>query len=217
VVFKRRDRRSPVRVASELVYPRGGWTRAFHYVKHRVRRLPDSPERIARGIWAGVFTSFTPLFGFHFFVAAFIAYVLRGNFFAALMATFFGNPPSFFLIAAVSMRTGHFILGTEFEKHDASLSEKFKQAGADLWHNFKSFFNDDVADWHGLEVFYNEVFLPYLVGGIIPGIICATVMYALSLPLIRAYQHRRRSKIKAKFDAIKKKAEAEADRVSKAD
>jgi len=50
VVFKRRDRRSPFQIAWEFIYPRGGWTRAFHYVKHRIRRLPDSPERIARGV-----------------------------------------------------------------------------------------------------------------------------------------------------------------------
>lgn len=209
MVFKRRDRRSPVQVATELVYPRGGWTRAFHYVKHRVRRLPDTPERIARGIAAGVFTSFTPLFGFHFFVAALVAYIIRGNILASLMGTFFGNPPTFIVIAAVSMRTGHFVLGTEFEKYEASLGHKFKQAGADLWYNIKAPFTGGVADWHGLAVFYNEVFLPYLVGGIIPGIISATVMYLLSLPLIRAYQHRRRAKIKAKFDAIRKRAEAE--------
>lgn len=217
MVFKRRDRRTPVQIASELVYPRGGWTRAFHYVKHRVRRLPDSPERIARGIWAGVFTSFTPLFGLHFLVAAVVAYAIRGNILASLMSTFFGNPPTFIIIAAVSLRTGHFMLGTEFEKHDASLGLKFKQAGADLWHNFKALFTPEVADWHGLSVFFYEVFLPYLVGGIVPGIITATIMYMLSLPLIRAYQLRRRNKIKAKFDAIRKKAEAEADPLGKAD
>ncbi|MEM9551176.1 MAG: DUF2062 domain-containing protein, partial [Pseudomonadota bacterium] len=60
MVFKRRDRPSLLARLGEMLYPRGGWARAFHYVKHRVRRLPDSPERIARGIWAGVFTTFTP-------------------------------------------------------------------------------------------------------------------------------------------------------------
>ena len=58
---------------AEFVWPRGGWARAFHYVKHRMRRLPDSPERIARGVWAGVFVTFTPLFGMHFVFAVLLA------------------------------------------------------------------------------------------------------------------------------------------------
>jgi len=37
------------------------------------------------------------------------------------------------------------------------------------------------------------------------------------VPLIRAYQKRRRAKIKGKFEAIKKKASAEADLVAKPD
>ncbi|MFC3613872.1 DUF2062 domain-containing protein [Lutimaribacter marinistellae] len=209
MVFKRRDRRSPARIASDFVYPRGGWTRAFLYVKHRVRRLPDTPRRIARGVWAGVFTSFTPLFGMHFFVAALVAWVMRGNIIAALMATFFGNPLTFVPIAAVSMRLGHYLLGTEFEHADASIGRKFESAAGDLWHNFKAAFNKDVADWHGLAVFYNEVFFPYLIGGLIPGVIAATIMYWLSVPLIAAYQNRRREKIRAKFEAIKRLAEAD--------
>jgi len=86
-----------LRVVGEALYPRGGWARAFHYVKHRVRRLPDSPERIARGIWAGVFVTFTPLYTMHFIVAALIARLIQGNILAALMATFFGNPLTYVL------------------------------------------------------------------------------------------------------------------------
>ncbi|MEY8843138.1 DUF2062 domain-containing protein, partial [Cribrihabitans sp. XS_ASV171] len=167
------------------------------------------PQRIARGVWAGVFTSFTPFFGMHFFVAGIIAWIMRGNILASLMATFFGNPITFVPIAAVSMRLGHFLLGTEFEQQDASLGRKFESAAGDLWHNFKAVFTPEVADWHGLSVFYNEVFFPYLVGGLIPGVISATVMYYLSVPLIAAYQNRRREKIRAKFEAIKRLAEAE--------
>ena len=60
MVFKRRDRRAVINIMRDLLWPKGGWSRAFQYVKHRVRRLPDTPERIARGIWVGVFTTFTP-------------------------------------------------------------------------------------------------------------------------------------------------------------
>ncbi|WP_431358125.1 hypothetical protein [Sulfitobacter albidus] len=53
MIFKRRDPKPWLRSVAEFLWPRGGWTRAFHYVKHRMRRLPDSPERIARGSGPG--------------------------------------------------------------------------------------------------------------------------------------------------------------------
>lgn len=208
MVFKRRDRRSPVQIASELVYPRGGWTRAFHYVKHRVRRLPDSPERIARGIGAGVFASFTPFYGLHFLVAAVVARLLNGNILAALSGTFFGNPLTYVPIGVVCLQTGHFLLGTKFHKGDThGLMGKFTDAMGDLKNNFIAMFTDRVADWHGLSIFYNEVFFPYMIGGVLPGILAGVICSYLSLPLIRTYQQRRRDKIKAKFDEIKRLAE----------
>lgn len=218
MVFRRRDRRPMLRATADFLYPRGGWTRAFHYIKHRVRRLPDSPERIARGIWAGVFTTFTPFYTLHFLVAFLIARLMQANIFAALMATFFGNPLTYVPIGFVALKTGHFILGTKFEEHHArSFGGKFLDAGDDLKNNFIAMFTDETADWQGLSVFYHEIFLPYLVGGILPGIITATVCYYLSVPLIRAYQKRRKKVIKKKFDAIRKKAETEADETAKAE
>ena len=211
MVFKRRDRRSPVQIASEFVYPRGGWTRAFHYVKHRVRRLPDSPERIARGIGAGVFAAFTPFYGLHFLVAAVLARLFNGNFLAALSGTFFGNPLTYVPIGVICLQTGHFLLGTNFDEDDThGLMGKFADALGDLKNNFFAMFTDRVADWRGLDVFYDEVFFPYMIGGIIPGIVAGVICSYLSLPVIRTYQQRRRAKIKAKFEEIKRLAQAEA-------
>ena len=218
MVFRRRDRRSALRVISDSVYPRGGWARAFLYVKHRVRRLPDTPERIARGIWAGVFTTFTPFYGMHFVVAALLARGLRGNIFAALMATFFGNPLTYVPIGIISLKTGHLLLGNELDEGvQRSFGGKFVDAGRDLKENFFALFSDKTADWHGLAVFYHEIFFPYMIGGIIPGIIAGTIAYYLSVPVIRAYKKRRKGAIKAKFEAIKKKAGAAGDIRQKAD
>ena len=111
MVFKRRDRRAVINIMRDLLWPKGGWSRAFQYVKHRVRRLPDTPERIARGIWVGVFTTFTPFYGLHFVAAILLARVFNGNALAALLATFFGNPLTYIPIGLVSLQTGHFILG----------------------------------------------------------------------------------------------------------
>lgn len=210
LVFRRRDPRTPLQVATEMVYPRGGWSRAIQYVTHRIRRLPDSPQKIGRGIWAGVFAAFTPFFGLHFLVAFLIARILRGNILAALSATFVGNPLTFVPIGVLSLKTGHFLLGTQFDDHDGrSFGGKFADAWGDLYHNFLAMFTDATAHWHGLRIFYDEIFFPYMVGALIPGAVCGTLAYYLAVPVIHAYQQRRRSKIKAKFDKIRKRAESD--------
>lgn len=213
VVFKRREPKSWGRAIRDALWPRGGWARAFHYVKHRVRRLPDSPERIARGIWAGVLTTFTPFYGLHFFCAALLAWIMRGNIISALMATFFGNPLTYVPIGVISLQTGHWMLGTKLdEEHERSFGGKFFDAGNDLWLNLKAWLTGAPTDWTGLHVFYDEIFFPYLVGGIVPGVITATISYYLSVPVIRAYQHRRKGAIKAKLSAIRAKATAAKDK-----
>ncbi len=212
MIFKRRDPKPFLRSVAEFLWPRGGWARAFHYVKHRMRRLPDSPERIARGIWAGVFITFTPLFGMHFLFAALLAKLMKGNILASLMATFVGNPLTFVFIALASLKSGHWILGTELEHGELrALSIKFSDAGVDLWQNFLSIFTSAQMDWSGLAIFSRDVFYPYLIGSILPGIFFATLSYYLMVPILRAYQKRRKGLIKAKFEALKAKAAAKTE------
>ncbi len=220
MVFKRRDKRPIWRSIYEFVWPKGGWARAFQYVRHRVRRLPDPPHRIARGIFAGVMVTFTPFFGLHFFLAAFIALIMRGNIIASLLSTFVGNPLTFVPIAAISLQTGNFLLGrtgASREEVERSLGGKFVDAGKDLKDNFLAFFTDAKADWHNLYVFYDEVFFPYMIGGLIPGVIAGTAAYYLSLPVIQAYQNRRKGRLKEKLLALKEKAAAKADAKQKQD
>ena len=134
------------------------------------------------------------------------------------MATFFGNPLTYVPIGLVSLQTGHWLLGTEMkEGTERSFGGKFVDAGADLWLNLKHVVLGEPRDWTNLSLFYNEVFFPYLIGGIIPGIVAGTVCYYLSVPVIRAYQKRRKGAIKAKFEALKAKAAAKAAAKQKAE
>lgn len=208
MVFRRRDRRPIWRIILEFFWPRGGWGRAAQYVKHRLRRLPDTPEKISRGIWAGVFVCFTPLYGLHFVTAAIIAKLMRGNILASLLATFFGNFFTFPIIAAVSLRLGHWMLGERYRPQSWHyLWDEITGALGELWRNIRALFTAADAHWGHLKMFYDEIFFPYLVGGIIPGIIAATVCYYLVLPLIRAYQNRRRKQLRAKLDKLKNPAD----------
>jgi uncharacterized protein (DUF2062 family) len=207
-VFKRRDRRPFGRIVLEVLWPRGGWARAYEYVKHRVRRLPDTPEKIARGVWAGVFASWTPFYGLHFIIAALLARAMRANILASLLGTFFGNPLTYVPIGVIALNTGHFMLGSRpSQGFEESLGQKFAGAGQDLWFNFVALFTPETAHWDRLAVFHDEVFLPYLIGGILPGIIAATACYMLTVPVIRAYQNRRRKALRAKLDQLKSRPE----------
>lgn len=212
MVFKRRDPRSYFRTLVEAFWPRGGWTRAFHYVKHRIRRLPDNPHRIARGVGAGVFVSFTPLFGFHFISAFLAAKVARGNILAALLGTFFGNPITFPIIAFSSMKLGKWMLGTPYDEgQHQTLAGRFLGAAEDLKHNFFAIFTPEQAHWGNLSYFYSDIFLPYLIGGLIPGLVAAVIAYYLSEPVIAAYQKHRRKKLKERFEKLKARLHVRID------
>ena len=126
---------------ADWVYPKGGWGRAISYVLHRLRRLPDPPHRIARGVAAGVFVCYTPFFGLHFFLAAFLAFLMQGNIVAALLATFFGNPVTFPLIAAACLELGNWMLGTDYGLPLPMVFDAFTQATSQLWENFLAIFS----------------------------------------------------------------------------
>ena len=212
MVFKRRDRRPIWQAIADFFYPKGGWTRAFRYVQHRLHRLPDPPHKIARGLFAGVLTSFTPLFGFHFLVAAITAKLMRGNIMAAILGTFFGNPLTFPIIVPLNIQLGQWMLGRPPGHPDRQdILTKIVSVGGVSIANFWTLFTDSEAHWSSMDGFYHSIFLPYLVGGILPGIISGLVVYYLSVPLIGVYQKRRRGRLKKKLDELRKKAAKKAD------
>ncbi|MDH2328529.1 DUF2062 domain-containing protein [Cereibacter sp. SYSU M97828] len=211
MVFKRRERRSLAGWAREMVYPTGGFRRATQYVMHRMRRLPDEPHRIARGFFAGSFISFTPFFGFHFIGAALIAWAMRGNILAALLGTFVGNPLTTPIIAITSVELGHRILGITDPMDLGSIAAAFANAGTELWDNAIAPFTGQAMHWESLAAFFRTIYFPYMIGGILPGIVISGILYYLTIPLVRAYQKLRASKAKERFEKRQKlRRQAEA-------
>lgn len=208
-MFKRRNKLTWLQSALHYMWPRGGWGRALSYMNHRIRRLPDTPEKIARGIFAGVLTAFTPFFGMHFIIAALLAKLMRGNIWAAIAATFVGNPLTYVPIAMISLKTGHFLLGTRFDPTaERTLTGKFVAAADDFWLNFRALFTDTDANWNALAQFWHEVYYPYVVGSLIPGVLAGWLAYYLSVPVLRAYQKRRRAKLRARLEERRRAAAA---------
>ncbi len=200
MVFKRRQALHWTRQATDFVYPRSGFRRATNYVLHRLRRLPDDPHRIARGVAAGMFCNFPPLFGVQMLSAALLAWAFRGNMLAAVLATFVSNPITTPLIALGSIELGQLMLGTRAALDMNLLVDGFTQAGTEIWHNITAIFTGAPTHWDGLEQFFGTIFLPYVIGSLLPGIVVAVGTYYLSLPLIVAYQRLRDKRRNERID-----------------
>lgn len=196
MVFKRRDNRSIFGWLREMVYPKGGFGRAVRYVMHRMRRLPDSPHRIARGVFAGCLIGFLPLPGMQFLGAWGAARLIRGNVLAALLGTFNSNPVTtpFFAVGAISL--GHWMLGGDTPLSSEAIGAAFANAGTDIWRNIKAIFTHDVAHWSGLLQFWRQIYLPYFIGALVPGIVLSLGFYYLTIPLVQAYQNSRAARSK---------------------
>lgn len=193
MVFKRRKPLSWIQQARQAVYPTTGWRRAVHYIGYRLKRLPDTPHRISLGIAAGVFVSFSPLFGLHFIYAGLVAMLVRANILASLLGTFLGNPLTFPVIAAVSYRSGKELMGMPYDPHTMiTLKDNMMHGLSGLWHSCLSVFGLSQSRWSDVADFYYNLFLPYYVGGIIPGLLAGAVAYFVMRPLVAAYQKRRR-------------------------
>mgnify|MGYP001820123915 CR=1 FL=1 len=207
-MFKRRTPKTYARSFAEFFYPRGGWSRASRYIMYRLRRLPDPAHKISRGIGAGVFASFTPFFGFHFVTAGLVSWALRGNILASLLATFFGNPITFPIIATVSVELGTWMLGLPpVPPKDILLG--FSLASVELWGNFAAIFTPAQASWQETGQFFTRIFLPYLVGGIVPGICAGFAAYFMANPIIASYQRGRINKMKQRFEARRRMIDAQ--------
>lgn len=204
MVFKRRNRRSLMENAREFVYPTGGFRRATQYLVHRMRRLPDKPHKIARGVFAGVFVNFPPIFGIQALSAIVLAWVMRGNILAAVLCTFLSNPITTPIIAVGSLELGYWMLGRDESLSFLSIVAAFGDAGSELWRNFKAIFSDAPTEWGSLGRFWRQVYFPYLVGSIIPGLIISTLAYYITIPLANAYQKLRDKKLRDRIEVRRK-------------
>lgn len=211
MVFKRRKPRSWMNWAKQMVYPDGGFRRATQYVVHRMRRLPDRPHRIARGVFAGSFIGFMPLPGLQFLGAAGLTWVMRGNILAAMLATFNSNPITtpFFAVGAITL--GHWMLGIQTPLNYDYIVDAFAHAGKDLWHNITSVFTDETAHWEGLAQFWHTIYLPYFIGALVPALVLSALFYYITIPLVEAYQKARSVKSKERAERRRKLKAAIAD------
>ena len=151
------------------------FNRIISYYKLRLARLPDSNYAISSGFACGAMVSFTPLLGFHFVLAVIFAYLIRGNFIAALIGTVVGNPITFPFIWGLIYKTGTYVTNTKLEKINHEI-------------NFDMIVNQSY-----------EIFFPMLVGGIIIAPLVWIITYYIIYSFIASYKKRKRKKNRKLF------------------
>ena len=112
-MFRRRNKVQAFNRLRSMLWPQIGWRRTGKYVFHRLMRLPGTAHSVAAGFACGVALSFTPFVGFHFALAALLAWIIGANVIASAIGTIIGNPWTFPIIWLAIYRLGILILGWE--------------------------------------------------------------------------------------------------------
>ena len=146
--------------------------RIVSYYKLRLARLPDSNYAISSGFACGAMVSFTPLLGLHFVLAVIFAYLIRGNFIAALIGTVVGNPITFPFIWGLIYKIGTYLTNIKLQKITHEI-------------NFDMIVNQTY-----------EIFFPMLVGGIIIAPLVWIITYYVIYSFVASFKKRRNKKNK---------------------
>jgi len=114
---------SPNPAPSTRNRPRSPWRRQVRYLYLRFIRLRGSSAAIARGLAAGVFAGWFPLFGLQTIIGIAIAAVIQGNKLMAAAGTWVSNPLTYVPIYFFNFRIGQWLLqliGVRSEMPDLS-------------------------------------------------------------------------------------------------
>jgi uncharacterized protein len=153
-----------------------GWRRTSRYVGHRLIRLADSTQSIAGGLALGFTISFSPLVGLHFLQCVLICYLLRFNILASFIGTSVGNPWTYPFIWWASYETGEWLFGLFGWQSGAPLPDHVTLG----------------VLWDLIQTRPMEIFLPWLLGGTLIGILSFFPAYFLFYRLIYAARLARR-------------------------
>ena len=137
------------------------------YYKLRLARLPASNYAISSGFACGSMVSFTPLLGLHFILAVIFAFLIRGNFIAALIGTVVGNPITFPFIWGLIYKVGTYVTNIQH----VNIGRKI---------NFDMIINQTY-----------EIFFPMLLGGIMIAPLVWIISYFIIYSFISSYKRRK--------------------------
>jgi uncharacterized protein (DUF2062 family) len=157
--------------------------RVRRFVVFKILHVDDTPHRIALGVAVGMFVAWTPFYGLHMVLIVAISALLRANKVVGVPLAWLSNPltvPVNLLCYWIGCR----MLGVK--------SNEAKVAGAiqDAFAPGRGFFTRLVDFFHGLE----EVFLPWLAGGIVFGLVTGALTYLLTYKAVAAFRRHRQAR-----------------------
>lgn len=179
MLFKRRNEEDLVTRTRVAIIPRRNYARSARYYMKRILRINATPHKIAMGVAAGTFASFTPFMGFHFILSFSLAFVLRGSMIAAALGTAVGNPLTFPAIWASTHAIGSWVLG----------STATNGAGRQFGRAFQE---------QGFYAIWEPFIMPMLVGAIPMGLIAGALFYTITRFAVGGFRARRSARAKLK-------------------
>ena len=152
-------------------------------MRHRLARIPGTSYAIAAGFACGAAVSFMPFLGFHFLLAALLAWIMGANILTSAMGTVVGNPWTFPFILPATYYVGCWLIG---------------MPGAD---DFLGQINDTLGKYSVTEIlasplttlgpFLQSTVLPMFIGGLLLGSVVWLICYWGLEKLVREYKHKR--------------------------
>ncbi len=168
------------------------WEKLVRFVKFlyfKVIRIQATPEAIARGLAAGVFTGLLPLLPIQTICAILLAIAVRGSKIAAATGTWISNPLNWVPLYIAYFHIGKKLIGFEFGGR-----------------YFKTHMHE--MDFSQLIFSSPKLFLVLFVGAFVIAVPSTIVTYFVSVKILRNYQKKREERIKSKelqkFAAISK-------------
>ena len=189
MLFKQRKKIKFISRILNLLWPRYGWSRLFKYTTLRIKRLPGSAHSIALGFTFGVIAAMTPLFGLHFIIGIFLAWIFGASVIASLIGNFIGNPWTFPFICILNLKLGSYF----YDLSDISFIN-MKLISNELyllWNAFYSFFVQ--FNFEGAFLYLSDLKLipPMFIGSLITIIIISSPCYFISRFIIDNYKNTR--------------------------
>ena len=147
----------------------------LRFIKFRILHVDDSPERIARGIAAGVFIAYLPLMGIQMALAWAAAALIKGNKVLAGLCAWISNPATAIVIYYPSYLLGRWLIGFTHSKPEIDPEQM-----EDLIETTLSFYRlltefHSAAFWKEVSSALMKVGLEIFIGGAVIGVIFAEI------------------------------------------
>lgn len=127
---------------------------------------------MALGCAVGVLVSFTPYHGFHFLLAALLAWIVGGSILASALGTFAGNPITFPVIWVAAYNVGNAMLG----EHGSFSASQLKNGFVGLWSGLSAMSGDM---FQSAALLLWPLIKPMTVGGVSLGFVAGAICYWL--------------------------------------